>query len=44
MDILGSIVTNDELDFGTWMDRKEVVHRQFTIIATKDIECLILSI
>jgi CRP-like cAMP-binding protein len=44
MDIIGSIVTNNELDFSGWFQRKELVHRQFTVLATKDIECLTLSI
>ena len=44
MDIIGSIVTNNELDFSNWFQRKELIHRQFTILAVKDIECLTLSI
>ena len=44
MDIIGSIVTNNELCQDSWFQRKELIHRQFTIMAFKDIECLTLSI
>ena len=44
MDILGSIVTNNDLYLESWFERKEIIHRQFTIMAFKDIECLTLSI
>ena len=44
MDIIGSVVTNSEVEFENWFIHKDIIHRQFTIMAKKQIEVLTLSI